>query len=52
MHNLLIGDVPQILNSGHAKSEFLEISTQLVLPQCLEDLSNVVEVLFPTLAEV
>ena len=51
MHTLLINDVPQILNLGHTKSAFLQISTQLVLPQLLEDLSDVVEVLFPTLAE-
>ena len=36
---------------GYAKSAFLQISTQLVLPQCLEDLSDMVEVLFPSLAE-
>lgn len=36
---------------GHAKSEFLKIGTQLLLSQGLKDLSNMVEVLFPTLAE-
>ena len=51
MHPLFINNVSQILNLGHAKSAFLQISTQLVLPQLLEDLSDVVEVLFPTLAE-
>jgi len=51
MHALLINDVPQILNLGHAKSAFLHISTQLVLSQGLEDLSNMVEVVFPNLAE-
>jgi hypothetical protein len=51
MHPLLINNVSQILNLGHAKSAFLQIGTQLVLSQCLEDLSDVVEVLFPSLAE-
>jgi hypothetical protein len=51
MHPTLINNVSQILNLGHARSEFLQIGTQLVLPQCLEDLLDVVEVLFPSLAE-
>jgi hypothetical protein len=51
MHPPLINNVSQILNPGHAKSALLQIGTQLVLPQCLEDPSDVVEVLFPSLAE-
>jgi len=51
MHTILINDIPQILNLGHAKSAFLQIGTQLVLSLGLKDLSNMVEVLFPTLAE-
>jgi hypothetical protein len=51
MHPLLINNVSQILNLGNAKSAFLQIGTQLALPQCLEDLSDVVEVLFPSLDE-
>ena len=51
MHPLLINNVSQILNLGYAKSAFLQIGTQLVLPQCLEDLSDMVELLFPSLAE-
>jgi hypothetical protein len=51
MHPLLINNVSQILNLGHAKGAFLQIGTQLVLPQCLEDPSDVVEVLFPSLVE-
>jgi len=51
LHPTLINNVAQILNLGHAKSALLQIGTQLVFPQCLEDLSNVVEVLFPGLAE-
>jgi hypothetical protein len=47
----LINNKSQILNLGHAKSAFLQIGTQLVFPQCLEDLSDVVEVLFPSLDE-
>ena len=47
----LINNLSQILNLGHAKCALLQIGTQLVLPQCLEDLSDVVEVLFPSLAE-
>ena len=47
----LINNVSQILNLGHAKSALVQIGTQLVLLQCLEDLSDVVEVLFPSLAE-
>jgi hypothetical protein len=47
----LINNVSQILNLGHAKGALLQIGTQLVLPQCLEDLSDVVEVFFPSLAE-
>ena len=46
-----INNVSQILNLGHAKSALLQIGTKLVLPQCLEDLSDVVEVLFPSLDE-
>lgn len=51
MHTPLINDVPQISNLGHYKSSFLEIGTELVLPQGLEDLANMVEVLFPTLVK-
>jgi len=51
MHPMLINDLPQILNLGHAKSAFLQVSTQLVLLQGLKDLSNMVEVLFPTMVE-
>jgi len=53
MYTLLINDVPQILNLGQAKNAFpfLQVSTQLVFSQGLKDLSNMVEVLFPTLAE-
>jgi hypothetical protein len=46
MHPPLINNVSQMLNLGHAKSAFLQIGTQLVLSQCLEDLLDVVEVLF------
>ena len=45
MHPLLINNVSHILNLGHAKSALLQIGTQLVFPQCLEHLSDVVEVL-------
>ena len=51
MHPSFINNVSQILNLGQAKSALLQIGTQLVLPQCLEDFSDVVEVLFPSLAE-
>ena len=51
MYPTLISSVSQILNLGHAKSALVQIGTQLVLPQCLEDLLDVVEVLFPSLAE-
>ena len=51
MHPPFINNVSQILNLGHAKSALLQIGTQLVLPQCLEDLSDVMKVLFPSLAE-
>ena len=51
MYILLINDVPQILNLGQAKGSFLQASTQLVLAHGLKDLSNMLEVLFPTLAE-
>ena len=49
MYAILINNVSQILNLGHAKSALVQIGTQLVLPQRLEDLSDVVEVLFPSL---
>ena len=51
MHPPFINNVSQILNLGHAKSARLQIGTQLVLLQCLEDLSDVVEVLFPSMVE-
>lgn len=51
MHPFFINNVSQILNLGHAKSAFLQIGTQLVFLQCLENLSDVVEVLLPTLAK-
>jgi hypothetical protein len=51
MHPSLINNLSQILNMGDAKSALLQIGTQLVLLQCLEDQSDVVEVLFPSLAE-
>jgi len=52
MQTLLVNDVPQILNLGHAKSVFLQIGTQLVLSQALEDLSNMVELFFLDLAKI
>ena len=52
MHPTLINNVSQILNLGHAKSALLQIGTQLVLSQCLQDLSDVVGVLFPSMVEV
>ena len=51
MHPPFINNVSQILNLGHAKRTLLQIGTHLVLPQCLEDLSDVMKVLFPSLAE-
>ena len=51
MYPTVIINVSQILNLGHSKSALVQIGTQLVLSQCLEDLSDVVEVLFPSLAE-
>ena len=51
MYPTLTNNVSQILNLGHAKSALVQIGTQLVLPQILEDLLDVVEVLFPILAE-
>jgi hypothetical protein len=49
MHPNIINNVSQILNLVHSKSALLQIGTQLVFPQCLEDLSDVVVVLFPSL---
>ena len=37
--------------TNHSKSSLVQIGTQLVLSQCLEDLLDVVEVLFPSLAK-
>ena len=51
MHTPLINDIPKILNLDHMKREFLWIGTQIVLTQGLEDLSNMVKVLFPTFFE-
>ena len=51
MHPLLINNVSQILNPGHAKISLLQIGTQIMFSRCLEDLSDVVEVLFPSLVE-
>ena len=51
MYTLLINDVPQILKLSQAKGAFLQVSTQLVMAQGLKDMSNKVEVLFPTLAK-
>ena len=51
MYPTLINNLSQILNLGHAKSALVQIGTQIVLPQCLEDLPDVVDVLFPSLDE-
>ena len=51
MYPTLINNLSQILNLVHAKSALVQIETQLVLLQCLEDLSDVVEVLFPSMVE-
>jgi hypothetical protein len=51
MHPMLIHNVSQILNLGYAKSSLLQIGTQVVFSQCLEDPSDVVEMLFPSLVE-
>ena len=52
MYPTLINNVSQILNLGHAKNALVQIATKFVLPQCLEDLSDVVEVLFPSLMKI
>ena len=51
MHPPFINIVSQILKLGHTKSALLQIDTQIVLSQCLEGLLDMVEVLFPSLAE-
>jgi len=51
MHTTLIYDVTQILDLAHAKGAFIQVGTQFVLPKCLKDLLNVLQVFFPTLAE-
>jgi len=51
MHPLFINNLSQILKLGHVESSFLQIGTQIVFLQCLDNMSDVVEVLFPTLAE-
>jgi len=51
MHPKIINNVSQIQKLGHAKSALLQIGTQVVFLQCLEDLSDVVEALFQSLAE-
>jgi len=51
MQTSLINEVPHILNLGHTKCAFLQIGTQFVLTQGLEDLWNMVKVLFPTLVK-
>lgn len=51
MHTSLINDVPKILNLGHTKISFLQIGTQFVVSRGFEDLSNMVELLLPTLAK-
>ena len=51
MHATLIYDVTQVLDLAHAKRAFLQVGTQFVLSKGLKDLSNVLQVFFPTLAE-
>jgi len=51
MNPLFINNVSQILNMGHAENEFLQIGTKLVFLQCLDNLSDVLEVLFTNLVE-
>ena len=51
IHTPIINDVPQILNLGHTKSAFLQIGTQIVLSQSLEDFLNMVKVLLATVVE-
>jgi len=51
MYTLFINDAPNILMLGQGKCAFLQASTKLVLLKGLKDLSNMVEVLFPTLAQ-
>jgi len=51
MHTTLIYDVTQIFTLAHAKGVFIQVGTQFVLPKCLKDLSDMLKVFFPTLAE-
>lgn len=51
MHTPLINDILEILSLGHTKHEFIQIGTQHVFSQNLEDLQNMAEVLFPNLVE-
>lgn len=52
MHAMLIYDVTQVLDLAHAKGAFLHDGTQFLFPNGLKDMSNLLQVFFPTLAEV
>ena len=47
MYSIGIHDVSQILDSIHAEWALFQIGVQLVLAQSIEDLLNVLQVLFP-----
>ena len=51
MYTLIINDVPEILKLGQAKGTFLQVDTWFLLSQGLKDLSNMLQVFFPTLVE-
>jgi hypothetical protein len=48
MYAMLINDVSQVMNHVHAEGEFFQVGIDLVLSQGVQNLLNMLQVLFPS----
>jgi hypothetical protein len=49
MYTMLINNVAQVMNHVHAEGEFFQVGVELVLPQSVQNLVNMMQVFFPSL---
>jgi hypothetical protein len=50
MYAMLINDVAQVMDPVHVEGEFFQVGVQLVLPQGVQNLLNMLQVFGPSLA--
>ena len=49
MYAMLINDVSQVMDPIHAEGEFFQVVVELVLPQAMHNLLNMLQVFCPSL---